>query len=754
MTAATTVTLPTSGTLVGSADTGTVTNAMLANNTISGKALGTNLSTLTISTGLSGTSYNGSAAVTIAIDSTVVTKTGTQSLTNKTFSDSTTYFADNTDATKRFQFQAESITTESIRTFTVPDYDGTIITTGDSGTVTNAMLNGSIDNDKLVNSKVTINGTDVSLGGSLTVTANAPNALTIGTGLSGTSYNGSAGVTIAVDSTVVVTTGAQSIAGVKTFSSTIGGSINGNSGTATKLANGRTIAITGDLGYTSQPFDGSANVTAVGTLATVNTDVGTFNNVTVNGKGLVTNASNTTYALPTDGLYVGTTAIALNRASAAQILTGINGFTSGSGMTIQVLAMPTNNVAGYDGNIYGSDANGTGTGGRITIVGGYASRLQSAVGAGGAVLVAGGPGSRNSDASDSLVGLGGDGGATTIRGGNTDAGGSGASIVYAGGVGIGAGGALTIKAGDAQGSNKSGGLVKISAGISTGSSSASAIEFYTTPAGESGTGVGTSTKRLEILSTGQVKAAANITSTSTTTGTLVVTGGVGVSENLYANALYDSGNRVVTGTPWTSVGYVTGTPWTSVGYVTGTPWTNAGYVTGTPWTSVGYLTAIPDPLTVTELKTNILTANNSGSGLIKGTWTLNAGAKFEATYADLAEKYVADAAYEPGTVLDLGGDFEVTAASVNSRRIAGVVSTNPSYVLNKDCQGEHVVVMALQGRVPCKVKGTIRKGDMLVSYGLGYACADENPVLGSVIGKAMENFDGEEGVIEILIGRM
>ena len=199
---------------------------------------------------------------------------------------------------------------------------------------------------------------------------------------------------------------------------------------------------------------------------------------------------------------------------------------------------------------------------------------------------------------------------------------------------------------------------------------------------------------------------------------------------------------------------MTGTPWTSVGYVTGTPWTNAGYVTGTPWTSVGYLTAIPDPLTVTELKTNILTANNSGSGLIKGTWTLNTGAKFEATYADLAEKYVADAAYEPGTVLDLGGDFEVTAAGVNSRRIAGVVSTNPSYVLNKDCQGEHVVVMALQGRVPCKVKGTIRKGDMLVSYGLGYACADENPVLGSVIGKAMENFDGKEGVIEILIGRM
>jgi hypothetical protein len=43
---------------------------------------------------------------------------------------------------------------------------------------------------------------------------------------------------------------------------------------------------------------------------------------------------------------------------------------------------------------------------------------------------------------------------------------------------------------------------------------------------------------------------------------------------------------------------------------------------------------------------------------------------------------------------------------------------------------------------------------MLVSYGNGYACADENPVLGSVIGKALENFNGDEGVIEILMGRM
>ena len=83
---------------------------------------------------------------------------------------------------------------------TIPAVTGTIVTTGDSATVTNTMLAGSIAITKLVSS--TISG--VSLGNSL-------NALTIGTGLSGTSYNGSTGVTIAIDSTVATLTGSQTL---------------------------------------------------------------------------------------------------------------------------------------------------------------------------------------------------------------------------------------------------------------------------------------------------------------------------------------------------------------------------------------------------------------------------------------------------------------------------------------------------------------------------------------------------------------
>lgn len=83
----------------------------------------------------------------------------------------------------------------------------------------------------------------------------------------------------------------QTIAGTKTFSSTITGSISGNAGTATALATGRTISISGDLTYTSPSFDGSGNVTAAGTLATVNSNIGTYTKITINAKGLATAGS-------------------------------------------------------------------------------------------------------------------------------------------------------------------------------------------------------------------------------------------------------------------------------------------------------------------------------------------------------------------------------------------------------------------------------------------------------------------------------
>jgi len=86
-------------------------------------------------------------------------------------------------------------------------------------------------------------------------------------------------------------------------------------------------------------------------------------------------------------------------------------------------------------------------------------------------------------------------------------------------------------------------------------------------------------------------------------------------------------------------------------------------------------------------------------------------------------------------------------------RVAGVVSTQPAYRMNDGLQGDNVITLALLGRVPCKVQGDIAKGDMLVSAGNGRARAAADPKMGSVIGKALENFSGAEGVIEVVVGR-
>jgi len=126
-----------------------------------------------------------------------------------------------------------------------------------------------------------------------------------------------------------------------------------------------------------------------------------------------------------------------------------------------------------------------------------------------------------------------------------------------------------------------------------------------------------------------------------------------------------------------------------------------------------------------------------------------------AQYADLAEMYEADQIIEPGTVVCFGGAKEVTTCSTDAcRRIAGVVSTNPSYIMNAGLSGDHVVAVALTGRVPTRVTGTIRKGDMLVATGDGRARAETNPVTGSIIGKALADFEGADGVIEVVVGRL
>ena len=204
---------------------------------------------------------------------------------------------------------------------------------------------------------------------------------------------------------------------------------------------------------------------------------------------------------------------------------------------------------------------------------------------------------------------------------------------------------------------------------------------------------------------------------------------------------------------------------TFVGALTGaaTSATTAGTVTTAAQpniTSVGTLTSltVSGATSVTGnsalTTTNLTTGANTTAGYMTGTWTLTTGSKLNATYADLAEKYVADADYEPGTVLVFGGEQEVTLSTeADSFRVAGVVTTNPAYTMNDACEGEHVATIALQGRVPVKVIGPVFKGDLLVSCGNGHAIANNIARAGTIVGKSLENFNEATGIIEVAVGR-
>jgi hypothetical protein len=152
------------------------------------------------------------------------------------------------------------------------------------------------------------------------------------------------------------------------------------------------------------------------------------------------------------------------------------------------------------------------------------------------------------------------------------------------------------------------------------------------------------------------------------------------------------------------------------------------------------------------------TANASVNiGSTTGWFNTIYGTSTHAQYADLAECYEADAVYAPGTVLIFGTDTEVTVSqTANDPAVAGVVSTNPAYLMNGQLVGETVVALALTGRVPCRVVGTVKRGDRMVTSAIpGVAMANNDPEIGTVIGKALGNYDSTEiGVVEVVVGRI
>ena len=132
------------------------------------------------------------------------------------------------------------------------------------------------------------------------------------------------------------------------------------------------------------------------------------------------------------------------------------------------------------------------------------------------------------------------------------------------------------------------------------------------------------------------------------------------------------------------------------------------------------------------------------------TFTVTNSATLSSTakYADLAENYASDAEIEAGTVVHFSGEGKVAECNeANHHAVAGIVSTNPGYLMNSEQEGTS---LAIAGRVPTKVTGAVAAGDLMVSAGNGRAMANNSPAIGTVIGKAIEANEGGDGIIEVL----
>lgn len=239
---------------------------------------------------------------------------------------------------------------------------------------------------------------------------------------------------------------------------------------------------------------------------------------------------------------------------------------------------------------------------------------------------------------------------------------------------------------------------------------------------------------------GNILGGANVNATTLTGTTVNVTGNI------------DSGNLRTSGLI-TATGSATAGSFNTSGTISAT-----GNITGGNLT-VGEGTITGGNLTVgtgTITGGNIVNSNANGVGNIGSSTTYFNTVFAKATsaqYADLAENYAADAVYPVGTVVVFGGNNEVTISDrSNDHRVAGVISTAPSYLMNSGLNAEYVATVALTGRVPTKVLGPVNKGDLMVSAPNGYAQACNHPTVGTVVGKSLENFNDLEGVIEIVVG--
>jgi hypothetical protein len=230
------------------------------------------------------------------------------------------------------------------------------------------------------------------------------------------------------------------------------------------------------------------------------------------------------------------------------------------------------------------------------------------------------------------------------------------------------------------------------------------------------------TANIGTLNTAIISTGANAT-TGTMTGTWTLNGG-GTANSINGTSLLIQGGNLQIG----YTGGVLGIRTDNYYYANGVAVSFAGtYNNGNVFdylTGSNSISRFGGSISVASITTaNITTGSNSTAGQMTGNFTLTAGSRLNATYADLAERFEADAEYEYGTVVELGGEKEVTAVKLDlSENVFGVVSNTAAYLMNGAAGNDKThPPIALAGRVEVRTIGQVSKFDRLVSAGNGVA---------------------------------
>jgi hypothetical protein len=245
---------------------------------------------------------------------------------------------------------------------------------------------------------------------------------------------------------------------------------------------------------------------------------------------------------------------------------------------------------------------------------------------------------------------------------------------------------------------------------------------------------------------------------NTTAGTIIGTwtaNGGGTANGVNGTTLWvTNGNLVITGA--TPIGIKTDNYYYANGvsvFGGGVAYSNSNVALYLP-TFVGNVGSVGG---ATIFNGNVLSTGSSATaGTITGNWTLTAGSRLQATYADLAERFEADAEYDAGTVVELGGDKEIRAVKYElSEDVFGVVSNTAAYLMNAGAGDDKThPPVAVSGRVAVKVTGRVNKGDRLVSAGNGIARAakDGEATAFNTIGRALaDKLTDDLGQVEAIV---